>query len=139
MPNPILEKSYTLSVLVVKLCTGPQADKLDLLRNQLFRSGTGCGANVEESQAAESPRDFVHKIGIATKEAHETGYWLRLAKDSGLLPEDLVREPLGLSEEVLKLGHAIIGSTRLRQGLKIIASVLLLSTSALIGYLIFDI
>jgi four helix bundle protein len=139
MPNAVVEKSYALAVTVVKLCTGPWGEKLDLIRSQLFRAATGCGANVEESQAGESPKDFAHKLGIATKEAHETCYWLRLARDSGLLPAELVQEPIARAEEVMKLGHSIIASTRLRQGLKIIASALLVSTAALIGYLVFDI
>lgn len=112
--NPILDKSYRLALLVVKLCTGPCAGRLSLLRKQLFDAGTSTGANVEESQAGESPLDFAHKIGIATKEAHETRYWLRLARDAGLLPEAVAREPLALAEEVLRMGHAIVKSTRCR-------------------------
>jgi len=33
---------------------------------------------VEEADAGESKKDFIHKIGIACKEARETRYWLRL-------------------------------------------------------------
>ncbi|KAF0246093.1 MAG: hypothetical protein FD180_1005 [Planctomycetota bacterium] len=139
MPNPIVDRSYTLAVTVVKLCTGPWADKLDLIRAQLFRAATGCGANVEESQAGESPRDFAHKLGIATKEAHETRYWLRLARDSGLLPAEVVQEPISLAEEVMELGHSIIASTRLRQGLKTAVSVLVLASAAFAGYFLLEI
>ena len=114
MQNPIRDKSYALALHVVTLCTGPQARKLGLLRRQLFDAGTSCGANVEEAQAAEGRKDFVHKIGVATKEAHEARYWLRLARDAKLLPEPLLREPLSLAEDVIRLGHAIIGTTRSR-------------------------
>jgi four helix bundle protein len=48
------------------------------LANQLLRSGTSIGANVEEGQASQSQADFVSKYSIACKEARETHYWLRL-------------------------------------------------------------
>lgn len=139
MPNALLEKSYTLAVLVVKLCTGPLSSRLDLSRSQLFRAGTSCGANVEEAQAAESPRDFAHKVGIATKEAHETCYWLRLARDSGLLPPETVKDPIAIAEEVIRLGHSIVAGTRLRPGFKAVLLLLLLSSAALTGYLLLSI
>ena len=46
------------------------------LQDQLGRSGSSVGANYAESGAAESPRDFVHKLSIALKEAEETDFWL---------------------------------------------------------------
>ena len=48
------------------------------LGNQLLRSGTSIGANVEEGQPAQSEADFVSKYSITCKEARETHYWLRL-------------------------------------------------------------
>ena len=49
---------------------------------QLIRCGTSIGANVRESQNAESKTDFIHKLKIAAKEADETEYWLLLCKNS---------------------------------------------------------
>jgi len=46
--------------------------------NQLVKSGTSVGANYCEADDAETPRDFIHKIGICKKEARETKYWLRM-------------------------------------------------------------
>lgn len=138
MGNAILEKSYRLALCTVKLCTGPYGRKLALMRKQLFLSGTSCGANVEESQAAEGHKDFVHKIGVATKEAHEASYWLRLARDSGLLPESVISEPLALSEEVKRLGHSIIGTTRSRLA-SLAAFLLTVSLATLISYFLFHI
>ena len=45
---------------------------------QLIKSTTSIGANYMEANAAESRRDFLHKIHICKKEAKETTYWLRL-------------------------------------------------------------
>jgi len=65
----------------------------------LIRAGTSVGANVEEAQSGESKRDFVHKMGIATKEAREARYWLRVVKATLLQESEvdtLVQEADGL-------------------------------------------
>ena len=49
---------------------------------QLLKSGTSIGANYREANRAESRNDFIHKIGIAEKEASETQYWLELIEES---------------------------------------------------------
>lgn len=51
-------------------------------QKQLRRSGTSIGAIVEEAQAGQSRADFISKMSIASKEARETLYWLRLLRDS---------------------------------------------------------
>jgi four helix bundle protein len=48
------------------------------LMSQLIDSSTSIGANYMEADAAESKRDFIHKIGICKKESKETKHWLRL-------------------------------------------------------------
>ena len=51
-------------------------EKEFILSKQLLRSGTSIGANIVESQSAQSSADFIHKLEIALKEAKETHYWL---------------------------------------------------------------
>lgn len=55
-----------------------------IISKQIIRSGTSIGANVEEAIAAQSKKDFINKLSIASKEARETKYWLRLLKQSEL-------------------------------------------------------
>jgi four helix bundle protein len=55
------------------------------IADQLLRSGTSVGANVNEAQSAESRADFIHKLQIALKEIRESGYWLALIEKSKLL------------------------------------------------------
>jgi len=79
MNNSIQEKSFRFAVRIVKLCRYLQTEKKEyILTKQLLRSGTSIGANVSESQQAQSRPDFVNKLNIALKEASETEYWLRL-------------------------------------------------------------
>src|ERR1700743_3255158 len=51
---------------------------------QLLKSGTSIGANYREANRAESKSDFIHKVGIAEKEASETVYWLEICKTATL-------------------------------------------------------
>jgi len=55
------------------------------LARQLLRSGTSIGANVHEAQAGQSRADFISKMAIASKEARETEYWLKLFDQAGFL------------------------------------------------------
>ena len=62
-----------LDAVLKKLPTCLAKDKL---QDQLGRSGSSVGANYAESRAAESTRDFIHKLSIALKEAEEADFWL---------------------------------------------------------------
>ena len=54
---------------------------------QLGKSASSVGANYREANRAESPEDFVHKIGIALKECSESIYWMTLL--SKLYPDNV--------------------------------------------------
>ena len=64
------------------------------LANQLLRSGTSMGANVEEAQAGQSRADFLSKLSIACKEVREPHYWLRLVAATELVSESRLTELL---------------------------------------------
>jgi four helix bundle protein len=53
--------------------------------DQLLRSGTSVGANYQEAQAAESKRDFLHKLQLALKELRESNYWLKLLSKAEII------------------------------------------------------
>ncbi len=59
-----------------------------MISKQLLRSSTSIGANVEEANAAQTKKDFIAKMSIASKEARETKYWLRLLDKSKLVSLD---------------------------------------------------
>jgi four helix bundle protein len=83
------------------------------MASQLFKSGTGIGANVSEAQNAESNADFIHKFKIAAKEAEETQYWIRLCLASEYYPnpEETLLSEIG---QICRLVNRIIGSTKRR-------------------------
>jgi four helix bundle protein len=64
------------------------------IAQQLLRSGTSPLPNHGEAQAAESNRDFVHKLKICLKELRETHRWLRLIQRVPLLKKPERVDPL---------------------------------------------
>lgn len=70
----IQKKSFEFSLEIIRLYKRLQIQREFVLSNQLLRSGTSIGANVEEASAGQSRKDFVAKMCIAAKEARETRY-----------------------------------------------------------------
>ncbi len=58
----------------------PQTRAGNHVAGQLLRSGTSPLPNHGEAQAAESRRDFIHKLSICLKELKESRRWLRLTR-----------------------------------------------------------
>ena len=86
MENPLKIKSYAFALRIVNLYKYlAQETKEFVLSKQKLKSGTSVGANVTESNRAQSKSDFVHKLAIALKEADETEYWLSLLRDSNFI------------------------------------------------------
>ena len=56
------------------------------IANQIVRSGTSPAPNYSEGCAAESRKDFAHKLSISLKELRETKTWLRIIRKADLLP-----------------------------------------------------
>ena len=109
-PNLILELTLEFSFEVIRYTEELERIKKFNLANQLFRSGTSIGANVNEAQSCESRSDFIHKIKIAAKEAEETKYWLTLCAKADSYPE-----PTGLIEKlqvIIKILNKIIVTCR---------------------------
>jgi four helix bundle protein len=70
--NPLVRHSIEFSLMIIKYAQALENDKKYIVARQVLRSGTSIGANIMEAQSAESKVDFVHKLKIADKEAHET-------------------------------------------------------------------
>ena len=62
------------------------------LGGQLLRSGTSPSLNYGEAQAAESKRDFIHKLGIILKELRETINCLKILDRKSLLSDKTMIE-----------------------------------------------
>ena len=105
------ERTYKFSVELVSFLSNLAPARVSSpIFNQLIRSGTSIGANIEEADSSPTRKDFRHRIIIAKKEAAETVYWIRMIIDAELLKnENNVSKAKILLEECAQL-LKILGS-----------------------------
>jgi len=77
--------------------------KDNTISKQLLRSGTSVGANINEAQFGNSKNDFIAKLHISLKETGESIYWIKLLKNTNLLPIQKADELLNQAEEIKSL------------------------------------
>lgn len=82
--NLVQEKNFEFAVSILKYYKQLKTQSEFAIANQLLRSGTSVGANIEEALGGSSKKDFINKMTIALKEARESKYWLRLIYESGI-------------------------------------------------------
>jgi len=110
--NVVSEKSYAFALNVIQLACVLRKQHEYEIASQLLRCGTSIGANVEEAQCGVSRADFAAKMGIASKEARETHYWLRLVRDSQTLSHGQVQFRLKEAEELIRILTAIVKTSQ---------------------------
>ena len=113
--NIVLDKSFEFAIRVVNLHKHLCDSKKEyILSKQLLRSGTSIGANINEAQAAQSKKDFVAKMSIASKEARESKYWIELLIMTEYLDKDNkhTQSLLNDIEELTKLLTSIVKSSQ---------------------------
>lgn len=92
------KKSFDVALEIIRLYIKLREQREYVISNQLLRSGTSIGANIEEALAGQSRADFLSKMPIASKEARETRYWLRLLQESDLVQIDVGTEMAHVNE-----------------------------------------
>lgn len=86
-----------------------------VVANQLMRSASSVGANYRSACRARSRAEFVAKLGVVLEEADESGHWLELIIDDGMIPHRLVAPLRAESDELCAIIYSAIHSTRTKQ------------------------
>ncbi|MEO8233148.1 MAG: four helix bundle protein [Ignavibacteriota bacterium] len=105
--NVVLNKSFDFALKIIELYKFLKNKNEFVISKQLLRSGTSIGANIEEANAAQTKKDFATKMSIASKEARETRYWLRLLNKSKLVDYDY-NSYLNNIDELIRIITAIV-------------------------------
>jgi four helix bundle protein len=82
------------------------------LANQLLRSGTSVGSNLQEASVGHSKADFIAKCVLSLKEARETQFWLRIYIKCKLMPEKRLAPLLQEAGEIVAILMTIIRKSR---------------------------
>jgi four helix bundle protein len=110
--NVIKEKSFLFAIEIVGIYKVLAERKEFVLSKQVLRSGTSIGANVRESEHAQSKADFIHKLSISLKEANETEYWLDLLYETKYITQIEFENIKPKIIELLKLLTSIINTSK---------------------------
>ena len=114
MENPLRFKSYKFALDIVSITKSLQKRNEFVLSRQLLKSGTSIGANIRESEYAQSKKDFINKLSISLKEANETAYWLDLLMDSNYITHENHHNLISQNKELIAMLISSIKTSKSR-------------------------
>jgi four helix bundle protein len=118
----IRDRTFVFACAVAKLALNlPPRPGVRCVVDQLLKSATAVGANLEEAKAGSSTREFVRFVEIALREAREANYWLRICAALQLGPAEDLRL-LGCEADQLS---------------RILASIVIKTKGRMTGYAVF--
>ena len=108
--NDLKERSFEFAKRIILLCQKLEQSPgvARTISNQLIRSGTSIGANIEEAHGSQSKADFTAKMYISCKEARETNYWLRLLIETKMISEKQLANLLDESNQLIAILTSIV-------------------------------
>ena len=109
--NIIQRKSFDFALEIINLYRQLIIQKEFVLSKQLLRSGTSIGANIEEALAWQSKKDFISKMSLASKEARETKYWLKLLQESQIVKHNFTGYIKNI-DEIINILTAIVKTSQ---------------------------
>jgi four helix bundle protein len=83
-----------------------------VLANQLMRSATSVGANYRSACRGRSKAEWRSKLGICLEEGDESGFWLELIMDDGMLPRSRVEPLWKEADELCAIFYTALDSGR---------------------------
>lgn len=115
-PRDIRERTFEFALITIGLCRQIPKDEVNrILINQVLRSSTSIGANLEEAQGANTRPEFTNCTNIAKKEARETNYWLRMIAEANPAFKKRMEDIIAESEEISKILTASVKKLRDRK------------------------
>jgi four helix bundle protein len=77
-----------------------------VIGHQLLRSGLSVAANYRVVRRARSRSEFLAKLSIVIEEADESGFWLELLVDAGLISESKLKELTSEANQLVAIFNA---------------------------------
>lgn len=83
------------------------------IANQIIRSGTSIGANIQEAFGGHTKAEFIHKMNIAKSEARETKYWLNLIFEAKMVDSNTLQPLLKETDELVAILTSIVKNSKI--------------------------
>ena len=117
MANELLQdKGLQFAVRCVNLMKILNERHEFIISKQMMRSGTSIGANISESQSAQSDMDYISKLSISLKEANETKYWFDLLYKTDYIQENEYNSMCRDVKELIAMLTTLIKSKKNKLG-----------------------
>ncbi len=118
-PNEMKLRTKKFALRAINLVENlPATMPASVIGRQLVRSATSVGANYRAVCRAKSSADFIHKLAIVEEEADESGYWLELIAESGVVPFNRLTALLDEANEIVAIVVAASITTKTRRNPK---------------------
>lgn len=117
-PRELEDRLIVFAVNIIRLSDGIKPSVgVRNLSEQIVRSSSFTALNYSEAQSAESPKDFVHKLGICLKETRETFINLRIIDGAKLYADQRLLEQLKTEcNELISIFVKSIETSKRKQG-----------------------
>jgi len=117
-PRELEDRLIVFAVDIIRLSEGIKLGVAgNNLSGQIVRSSSSTALNYGEAQSAESPKDFVHKLGICLKEMRETFINLRIIDGAKLHGDHQLLEQLKIEcNELISIFVKSIETSKRKQG-----------------------
>jgi four helix bundle protein len=108
-PSDLQWRTKQYALRIIRLFSAlPKTPEAQVIGRQLLRSGTSVGAHYREAKRARSNAEFVSKLDIALQELDETGYWIELLAESGLVVSDQLSSIANETEQLIAIFTSIV-------------------------------
>jgi four helix bundle protein len=114
-PEELRARTKSFALRIVKFYRSlPRTADAQVMGKQLLRCGTSVAANYRASCRGRSRAEFASRIGVVAEEADETGFWLEMLVDAGIVQPALLKDLLQESKELTAIFTATLQSVRKR-------------------------
>jgi four helix bundle protein len=112
----LAKRTKDFALRIIRLYSAlPKSIEAQVIGKQLLRSGTSVGAHYREARRAKSNADFISKMEGALQELDETGYWLELLSESGIVKPERLQPLMKEVEELTAMFVTMVKNVKSRR------------------------
>src|SRR5437870_12649680 len=105
-------KGFASAIIRLYVQLPKRRKEVEILGNQLLRSGTSVAAHAREASRARSDSEFCSKLDGLLQEADESQLWLELLRDDCAIDGQEMRHLLGETDELMAIFVSIVSKLR---------------------------
>ena len=109
-------KRFASAVIQLYVALPKRRKEVEILGNQLLRSGTSVAAHAREASRARSDMEFCSKLDGLLQEADESQLWIELLHDDCAIRDGQLTYLRAETEELLVIFATIVAKIRREQG-----------------------